>query len=137
MTSPHAPGCECCSGLADRTPLELYNRPGLPRIAYRTGTYPHFRASMLAGLNREGREQLAGLKTRDAEDFSIGLIEAWAGAADVLTFYTERVANEHYLGTATERRSVGELAALLGYRLQPGVRTHPPRSGDDAHRRRR
>ena len=36
----------------------------------------------------------------------MALIDAWAVAADVLTFYTERIANENYLGTATERRSV-------------------------------
>ncbi|HWO26260.1 MAG TPA: putative baseplate assembly protein [Kofleriaceae bacterium] len=41
--------------------------------------------------------------------------------ADVLTFYQERIANEGYLRTATERRSVLELARLVGYVLRPGV----------------
>ena len=41
--------------------------------------------------------------------------------ADVLAFYQERIANEAFLRTATERRSVLELAALLGYELAPGV----------------
>ena len=40
---------------------------------------------------------------------------------DVLTFYQERIANEGYLRTATERRSILELAALIGYQLNPGV----------------
>jgi hypothetical protein len=39
----------------------------------------------------------------------------------VLTFYVERVAQEQYLPTATERRSVDDLVQLIGYRLQPGV----------------
>jgi len=39
----------------------------------------------------------------------------------VLTFYQERIANEGYLGTATERRSILELARLVGYELRPGV----------------
>jgi len=39
----------------------------------------------------------------------------------VLTFYQERVANEGYLRTATERRSILELARLVGYELAPGV----------------
>ncbi len=121
MTTGHPPGCDCCTGLADKTPLELDNRPGLPQIAYRAGTYGHFRASMLAGLTRASRPALAGLKTRDPSDFSVGLIDAWAVAADVLTFYTERIANEHYLGTATERRSIGDMVALIGYQLKPGV----------------
>jgi hypothetical protein len=41
--------------------------------------------------------------------------------ADVLTFYQERIAGEGYLRTATERRSILELARLIGYRLRPGV----------------
>ncbi|MGC5172571.1 putative baseplate assembly protein [Microbacterium sp. DT81.1] len=123
MNETHADcgGCAACQGLADSTPTEIANRPGLAAIAYRPGTYSRFRASMLAGLTREGRPALAALKTREADDFSLALIDAWSVAADVLTFYTERIANEHYLGTATERRSVAEMVSLIGYRLAPGV----------------
>ena len=39
----------------------------------------------------------------------------------MLTFYQERIANEGYLPTAVERRSLLELARLIGYRLRPGV----------------
>ncbi|MGB0062831.1 MAG: hypothetical protein WBP85_00160, partial [Terracidiphilus sp.] len=38
-----------------------------------------------------------------------------------LTFYSERLANEAYLGTAIEARSVFELARLVGYKPSPGV----------------
>ena len=48
-------------------------------------------------------------------------IDAFAVMADVLGFYQERIANEAFLRTATERRSVLELAALLGYEPAPGV----------------
>lgn len=113
--------CACCGGLADRTPVEIVNRPGLPAIEYRAGAYAQFRASMLAGLSRADRTALKGLTTRETDDFSIALLDAWAVAADVITFYTERIANEHYLGTATERGSIAGQAALLGYRLKPGV----------------
>ena len=41
--------------------------------------------------------------------------------ADVLTFYTERYGNESYLRTATQRQSVVDLAALVGYEPSPGV----------------
>jgi hypothetical protein len=40
---------------------------------------------------------------------------------DVLTFYQERIANEGYLSTASERFSVLELARTIGYELKPGV----------------
>src|SRR5207245_3445278 len=63
----------------------------------------------------------AGLSTRELDDPSIALLDAWATVADVLTFYEERIANEGYLRTATERRSILELARLVGYNLRPGV----------------
>ena len=64
---------------------------------------------------------LRNLKTRDPNDFAIALLDAWATVGDVLTFYQERIANEGYLRTATERRSILELARLIGYTLRPGV----------------
>ena len=42
----------------------------------------------------------------------MALIDACACVADVLTFYQERIANEGFLRTATERRSVLELAGI-------------------------
>src|SRR5204863_235282 len=53
--------------------------------------------------------------------FSIALLDGWAMVGDVLTFYQERIANEGYLRTATERRSIFELARLVGYAPRPGV----------------
>ena len=64
---------------------------------------------------------LADLTTREASDSAIALLDAWATVADVLTFYQERIADEGYLRTATERRSVLGLARLVGYALRPGV----------------
>lgn len=117
----HPESCGCCTGTRDRTPVRIANRPGLSEIAYRAGSYAHFRDSMLAGLTRSDRPDLARLRTRDPSDFTIALIDAWAVVGDVLSFYTERVANENYLGTATERRSVSDLVGLIGYRLGEGV----------------
>jgi hypothetical protein len=115
------PDCGCCEGLQYRTPARLFNRPGLSEIAYRMGSYGQFKQSMIAGLTHAGRPTLTGLQTRADDDFSIALIDAWAVTADVLTFYMERIANEHYLATATERRSIDEMGRLLSYRLRPGV----------------
>src|SRR5258707_13797059 len=67
------------------------------------------------------RYSLHGLTTRESDDPAIALLDAWAILGDVLTFYQERIANEGYLRTATERRSVLELARLVGYQLRPGV----------------
>src|SRR4029079_9804547 len=59
--------------------------------------------------------------TRGSDDFTIALLDAWAVAADVLTFYNERLAQESYLRTARERISLQELGRLIGYRLRPGA----------------
>ncbi|HEY0230043.1 MAG TPA: hypothetical protein VGC55_02225, partial [Dokdonella sp.] len=39
----------------------------------------------------------------------------------MLSFYQDRIANEGYLRTSTERRSLIELGRLTGYALRPGV----------------
>jgi len=113
--------CECCQGLTAQTPADVMNRPGLSAVAYRVGTQSQFKQSMLAALSEITRPSLKNLKTRDDDDFSIALLDAAATMADVLTFYQERIANESYLRTATERRSLLELARLIGYELRPGV----------------
>jgi predicted phage baseplate assembly protein len=113
--------CGCCEGLTAQTPAEVANRPGLSAVAYRVGTHALFKQSMLAALSAFERPALRDLKTRDDDDFSIALLDAAATMADVLTFYQERIVNESYLRTATERRSLLELARLIGYELRPGV----------------
>jgi predicted phage baseplate assembly protein len=75
----------------------------------------------IASAENAGTRPLLALTTRALDDPSIALLDAWATTADVLTFYQERIANEGFLGTATERRSVLELARAIGYELSPGV----------------
>ena len=119
------PTCGCCEGIEAVTPRLIYNRPGLPAIATRAGTHGDFFETMIARLTSHelanGTRPLQRLTTRDPSDPSIALLDAWAVVADVLTFYQERIANEGYLETATERRSILELGRLVGYRLRPGV----------------
>lgn len=113
--------CDCCAGVTASTPRPVTNRPGQPQVRYRTGTYADFRASMHAALTSAQRPALADLTTRVEEDLSIALLDGAACVADVLTFYTERLVNEAFLGTATDRLSLAELGKLVGYRLRPGV----------------
>src|SRR5438094_831952 len=113
--------CGCCAGLGAQTPAVVENRPGLSAIAYRVGTHDQFKCSMLARLSSRDLPPLRELQTRDDDDFSIALLDAWATVADVVTFYQERTANESYLRTSTERRSLVELARLIGYEPRPGV----------------
>jgi hypothetical protein len=118
---PNEQLCDCCVGLGQQTPQAIVNRPALPAIAYRTGTYSTFNASMLAALSSPAYLPLGTLRTRDSSDFSIALIDAWAIALDILTFYQERFANEAFVRTALDQRSTIELARLVGYVPSPGV----------------
>ncbi len=117
----------------DQHRREQANRPGLKAIDYRIGTYSSFFERMLERLHRqevppvgkgpnaEPERPLEKLRTRSSDDPAIAMLDAWATVSDVLTFYQERIANEHYLRTAVEHRSVTELARLVGYEPDPGV----------------
>ena len=126
--------CGCCDGGSPATPVTTWNAPGLPKLIDRVGTHGQFLASMKArlatmsvdGVGADGQtvetfRPLQGLTARDTSDFSIALLDSWASVGDVLTFYQERITNEGYLRSATERRSVVELARLVGYAPRPGV----------------
>ncbi len=114
-------GSGCCGAGAAATPLPTTTLPGRPALSHRVGTRPSFMAAMSARLSSADHPQLDGLRTRELSDASMAMLDAWATAADVLTFYQERICNEGYLGTATEQSSVRELAALVGWRPRPGV----------------
>lgn len=111
--------CGCCDGVEAVTPVSVENAPGLSALAYRVGTHATFRESMQAALGK--RPVLSKLTTRADDDPTMAVIDAWSTVLDVLTFYQERIANEGYLRTAIERRSVLELARSIGYELRPGV----------------
>lgn len=108
--------CDCCSGMANLISSHD-NPPGLSSIRYRVATYDEFRQNMHVKIGK----LLGALKTRDNDDLTIGILDACATLLDILTFYQERIANEGFLNTATERRSVLELARSIGYELNPGV----------------
>ncbi|MGH9628000.1 MAG: hypothetical protein ACRD7E_06625, partial [Bryobacteraceae bacterium] len=74
---------------------------------------------MLAQLSR--LPALGALSTRADDDPTVALIDAWAMVADVLSFYIAVTANEGFVRTATEPRSLRELARSIGYSPHPGV----------------
>jgi len=113
--------CGCCAGTTVETPAVEFNRPGLPAISYRVGTWATFKDSMLARLSSFDYPALAALKTRNDDDFTIAFLDATSVVLDILSFYQERLANEGYLRTAGQLRSLIELSRLIGYQPAPGV----------------
>ncbi len=101
------------------TPVAHEERAGLDTLSYRVGTHARFQEAMKNRI--ASHPALRALTTREEADPSIALLDACATMLDVITFYSERIVNEGFLRTATERRSIGELAAQIGYALNPGV----------------
>ncbi|MGV9379393.1 putative baseplate assembly protein [Nonomuraea sp. NPDC003707] len=99
----------------------MANPPGRSSLSVRVGTRAAFLARMIGRLASSDHPELARLTTRAPDDPALALLDAWACVGDVLTFYQERIADEGYLATAKERRSLVELAALVGYRPRPGL----------------
>ncbi|MDD5094279.1 MAG: putative baseplate assembly protein [Dehalococcoidia bacterium] len=114
-SSPLSP-CDCPETLQ----ITRDNPPGQPAISYRLGTHAVLFQQMLERIHSDEFLQ-KHLTSRSTDDPAVAFLDAWAIVGDVLTFYQERIANEGYLGTATERRSILEMARTIGYELDPGV----------------
>ncbi|MFF4602054.1 putative baseplate assembly protein [Streptomyces sp. NPDC001339] len=127
MTSSDC-GCGCRGGSHERggsderrAPDALHNPPGRTALDYLVGDHGSFLAGMLDRLASPAYPALRGLTVRTADDPAIGLLDAWAVLGDVLTFHSERIADEGYLRTANEHRSLALLGRLVGHRPRPGV----------------
>ncbi|MGW5275203.1 putative baseplate assembly protein [Streptomyces sp. NPDC004044] len=111
-----------CGGHDERhAPKALYNAPGHTALNYRVGEYGSFLAAMLDRLASPAYPALRGLTVRTPDDPSIGLLDAWAVVGDLLTFHSERIADEGYLRTADEHRSLALLGRLVGHAPRPGI----------------
>ncbi|MFM0336836.1 baseplate J/gp47 family protein [Paraburkholderia fungorum] len=113
--------CGCCAGTSVQTPQRENYLPGLSALSYRVGTWSSFKESMLARLSSTDYPALQALTTRADDDFTVALLDSTAIVLDILTFYQERLANENYLRTAGQLRSLVELSRLIGYQPAPGV----------------
>ncbi|MGH9928215.1 MAG: baseplate J/gp47 family protein [Pyrinomonadaceae bacterium] len=56
---------------------------------------------------------------RSEADFGMALLELFAYMADILSYYQDRIANEAFLHTAQERRSIINHLRLTGYEMAP------------------
>ena len=83
-----------------------------PVIDYTSRSYAELRDDMLA----HATTVLPQWTSRSPNDFGVVLVELFAYMGDILSYYTDRIANEAFLQTATQRRSVLNLASMLDYR---------------------
>jgi hypothetical protein len=113
--------CQRCRAAESELLSAPSNRPGLDAIRSRIGDYGAFFTDAKRLLSAKNSPNLQGLGTRDLSDPTIAFLDAWSVAADVLTFYRERLTQEAYLRTATDELSLRELANMVGFRPRPGV----------------
>ncbi|WP_371551910.1 putative baseplate assembly protein [Streptomyces sp. NBC_00554] len=119
-------GCGCagtCAGGHDErvAPAAPHNPPGRTALDYRVGEYGSFLSALHDRLASPAYPALGRLTVRTPDDPALGLLDATAVLGDLLTFHSERIADEAYLRTANEHRSLVLLGRLVGHRPRPGV----------------
>jgi len=86
-------------------------------IDYLTKDYAGFRQALLDFIPT----RLPAWSERSEADLGMMLVELLSATADNLSYMQDRVANEAFLGTATQRRSVAAHLALIGYQMDDGA----------------
>jgi hypothetical protein len=92
--------------------------PELPVVIdYLAKDYASFRQALLDFIPT----RLPDWTERSEADIGMMLLELFAATADTLSYMQDRVANEAFLSSATQRRSVAGHLALLGYQMDEGA----------------
>lgn len=86
-------------------------------IDYLTKDYAGFRQALLDFIPT----RLPAWSERSEADLGMTLLELFAATADNLSYLQDRIANEAFLSTATQRRSVAGHLALIGYQMDEGA----------------
>jgi hypothetical protein len=84
-----------------------------PVIDYTDKDYDSLRQAMLDLASY----RLPEWTDRSAADVGVLLVDLFAYMGDVISYYQDRIANESYLDTAIERRSIMHMLRLIGYEL--------------------
>jgi hypothetical protein len=91
--------------------------PDVPAIDYTSRDYEGFKASLLDYAARKFPQWVPGSEG----DFGVLLIELFSYLGDSLSYYGDRLQQEAFLPTATQRLSLLQIADLLGYSPSNGV----------------
>lgn len=86
-------------------------------IDYTSKSYTDLAQSMLA----YGKIIMPDWNQASEGDFGVTLVEMMAYMGDILSYYGDRIGQEAYLPTATQRLSLLNIAKLLGYTVSNGA----------------
>jgi len=87
----------------------------IPQIDYVSRDY----TAILADLTAIAKQFNPTWAVTDPADIGVALLETFAYLGDILSFYTDRMASEGFIGTASQRASVLQIANMLGYSPTP------------------
>src|SRR5215470_15722953 len=89
--------------------------PVAPTIDYTNKDFQSLKRAMID----LARYRLPEWTDQSANDLGAMLVDLFAYMGDVVLYYQDRIANESFLQTAAERRSVLNSLRLIGYELAP------------------
>jgi len=83
----------------------------IPSVDYTSRDYAALRAELILRL----KDRVPNWTGDDPSDFGVALVESFAYMGDLVNYYIDRIANESYILTATQRQSLLNLASMYGY----------------------
>lgn len=83
----------------------------VPAVDYTSRDFPSLRTDLIKAV----QARIPNWAANNPADFGMALVEAFAYVGDLAQYYTDRVGNEAFLTTATQRQSLLDIAAMLGY----------------------
>ena len=84
----------------------------VPQVDYTSRDYTSIRDDMTALIP----DYAPKWTNRDPADVGMTLLELFSYMGDILSYYIDRSANEAFIGTASQRDNVLQIARLLGYK---------------------
>ena len=91
--------------------------PALQSIDYTDKDFLALRRALL----QFAQYRLPEWSDRSGADFGMLMVDLFAYMGDIVLYYQDRIADQCFLETASERRSVVNLLRLIGYELAPPV----------------
>jgi hypothetical protein len=88
-----------------------------PTIDYTDKDYGALRRALL----QFAQYRLPEWTDRSPADFGVLMVDLFAYMGDIVLYYQDRIADQSFLETATEPRSIVNLLRLIGYELSPPI----------------
>lgn len=87
------------------------------QIDYTSRDFTGYRDSLL----QYATQILPEWTSRSPADFGVVMVELFSYMGDIISFYQDRIIDESFLATATQRSSVVAIAQQLGYQPHPAI----------------